>query len=250
MSNLSGKKFYVINLDLRHWFFQMKLPKRYRPYLGIKVPGRMSATDFYYLFPYALPMGWLLAPFIAQCMTWGLVLSRPRTSYDQKGASFKSFTRDADLDQHGYMRSLSFTTRPPTWIPLLGGGGIFVFLDNILIITPRLETANFWFEKMVYDCEDFKAHLKGCNMNDPVEKKFEDLKKECFHVMEPYDELDQTTATSFTFLGVTWYSKDFKVEVRMRKRTIRFCPIMILEKHRIEKYGEVPDETWPLFSEN
>src|SRR3989338_8772564 len=147
----SNKKWYAVNLDLRHWFHQIPLPSQYWNYLGTHLPFyNKKAKEYqnYWLFPRALPMGWLLAPYIAQCLTWSLVLS--------------SATGVFPAENFGVpRRGLGGFESPPAWIPLIGGGGIFVLLDNILIVTPNKDLAEKWFEKMVGDCAAFNVVLKG-----------------------------------------------------------------------------------------
>ena len=71
--------------------------------------------------PQTAPMGWVASPYGAQSITWSLVLLTPST-HKPPGINFGS------LSKHQL---------PFTWIPLSAGGGIFVILDNILVVSWR-----------------------------------------------------------------------------------------------------------------
>ena len=72
-------------------------------------------------------MGTVFAPF-AQCITWAILLASVRPG-DTEGIGKGAGVNWEGLDQ----------TLPPTWIPLRGGGGIFVNLDNVLVVSHGTE---------------------------------------------------------------------------------------------------------------
>src|SRR3989338_3598289 len=78
IGNLSKHdKWYAVNFDLRHWFHQIHLPGFYRPYLAMSLTDRGNKDQKFWARARTLPMGWIFAPYLAQCTTWGLLLSRP-----------------------------------------------------------------------------------------------------------------------------------------------------------------------------
>ena len=65
-----------------------------------------------------------------------------------------------------------------------------MILDNILVVSPKKETAEYWYEKITSDAERYRIVLKvdeGKNL-DCVNKK-EKMKKQCFFNMNKnYEE--------------------------------------------------------------
>ena len=192
IANLSKhKKWYALNYDLRHWFHQIPCPRTYLPYLGMKLTDRKgNARQPFWVFPRSLPMGFIQAPFLAQCCAWGIVLSQAsELKWD-----------GSDLSKR-FLRRHENNGGPLKWVPLEHGGGIFVFLDNILVVTPEEEVATWWRDKLIRDCHDLHAWLKGSDesghdMSAPVEEQKRTL-DDCFVTLTDYDG-------SFNFLGVKW----------------------------------------------
>jgi hypothetical protein len=145
-----------------------------------------------------LPKGFTSAPFIAQCCTWSLLLNPVEGE--------KTHEKKRPLDDLGdKKRILQQRTDPPVWVPLKSGGGIFVLLDNILIATPNKKTADFWFNRLFKNCQEFHAVLKSSKEvppNDDPEEYEEALKEQLqhdgFHTMSPQ------SSTTFNFYGVDW----------------------------------------------
>ena len=191
IDNLSTRKWFALNLDLRHWFHQIPLPTRYKEYFGLKVAG-----DGWFV-PQAVPMGWLLAPFIAQSITWAILLAREKGMED---------VFDIDIE------TLKNLTELPTWIPLKSGGGIFVVIDNILVITPREETAKAWMEHILAAAKQYSARLKCEKSEDSDETDESLLWKQC------YVEMSDSTSTSFEFMGVRWFYSKHVAEVDEKDR--------------------------------
>jgi hypothetical protein len=164
---------YAVNVDLRHWFHQIPLPDRLKR-LFVLCPRDSDA-------PYVLkatPMGWLLAPAIGQCASWSMLLASPA-----KGpwTAAKSDLTAEDLES---------IRRAPPWMPLQGGGGIFIVLDNILVVTPNRATAVYWARRVERQASEFGAVIK--TEEDRVGPR----------------KVDVITLTreagSFEFLGVVW----------------------------------------------
>ena len=146
---------------MRHWFHQIPLPWRYQRYMFIHMTDRdnRNKEDPFYAVPRAVPMGWILAPIIAQCCTYALLLA--------DGGEDRQIDANADLPIES-LKKLEKEDGPPTWIPLNRGGGIFVLLDNILIVTPVKEVAEFWLRRLAVASQDYHAAFS----NSKVERKF------------------------------------------------------------------------------
>ncbi len=208
---------YALNFDLRHWFHEIPLPKRYQKFFGIETtdrdnskstPGSPHGAGSFYFVPRAFPMGWSFSPLVAQCITWSLVLA----TKDR----YPNPRHDLFVEQ---MRS--HPEQPFNYLPLKKGGGIFVLLDNILVVTPDKDVANFWFDKITTNAKTYNAHLKY--KEDPQSKKLpiDLLREQCFFTMTkntatsppastpsdslPSVSLPHSPPPSFEFLGIRWY---------------------------------------------
>ena len=154
----------------------------------------------FWAFPRSLPMGWIAAPFLAQSCSWGIVLTQP------EGESWDG--ADLDID---YLDAMKEQKSPLPWLPLKSGGGIFVFLDNILVVTDKKEVAEWWENKIIRDCRDLHAWLKSedpkYDPTAPVADQKEML-KDCFVTLSRDDlrnsQSKQEALPSFDFLGVRW----------------------------------------------
>jgi hypothetical protein len=143
---------HVISADLRHWFHQIPCPKKFAKHYFIKLQNKnqqqqkTSISEKDILFPRAWPMGASPAPGIGQMCTWALLLhdfekcdrSRSRFGVEQTGSLNKALP----------------------WFPLRGGGGVFVLIDNILIITTENLVAEAWLARLKTFKTLFRAELK------------------------------------------------------------------------------------------
>ena len=194
-------KWYALNYDLRHWFHQIPLPKNYCAYLGMilkdrdKMRKKNRNQKAFYAFPRSLPMGFIQAPYLAQCCTWGIVLTT------EKGRNWKG----SDLDQ-SYLKRMENHGGPLPWVPLKQGGGIFVFLDNILVVTPDRAVAEWWEDKILRDCVGLHAWLKGSENHKPEGTVAEQRQQlaDCFIELSKNPIKDPTHPDHFDFLGVRW----------------------------------------------
>lgn len=205
IGNLStNDKWYAVNVDLRHWFHQIAIPGFFQPYLAMSLTDQGNKPGSFWARARTLPMGWIFAPYLAQCCTWGLLLSCPER---------RAVPREADVDLK-FMQAQRKRNTPYTWIPLVNGGGIFVFLDNVLVVTPRQATADFWFNKIVDDCKFYRAALKGptddFDFEAPAEEQKDILRPPSFFVLDKNDPDDKT---GFDFLGVNWNHSYRRVKV-------------------------------------
>ena len=182
ISNLSAqnKEWHAVNTDLRHWFHQLRLPQCYKKYLVYHLPGGER------LVPVAVPMGWTLAPFIAQSVTWGMVLAA--------GAEDVFLSKESGLIETSWkeFNDKHNTGVPPTWLPLRDGGGIFIILDNICVVTNNKDVAEYWKKRIAAQTARFRARLKPLDKNKPDGETIELL------------TMNETSEKVLTFLGVEW----------------------------------------------
>jgi hypothetical protein len=197
IDNLStSPNWFAVNIDLRHWFHEIPLPIRYQKIFGLPLTDRDNKRGDYYLVPRAFPMGWSFSPLICQAFTWSLVLSK----HDEG-----SWGGAADLDLHELSRHQTLFS----WVPFKRGGGIFVLLDNILVVTPHQETARFWMKKIREDADRYNIHLK--TKEDPAypnATKEELLERQCFR------HLTKDSNATFDFLGITWAHSTHWVKIK------------------------------------
>jgi len=91
-------------------------------------------------------MGTSPAPGIAQAATWALLLNNIENNYNARAAL-------------GIKWEGSFDTRIP-WLPLQDGGGVFVLIDNIFVVTGDSKVATKWTNRILKAARTFGAELK------------------------------------------------------------------------------------------
>lgn len=143
-AQLQRAPWYAVNIDLRHWFHQLPLPKPLGRHFQLFVDETLTVC------PRAVPMGWYLAPLIAQSATWAILLG-----------SGKDDAGDPPGRKEGTLRNL---TEPPGWLALHNGnveaGGIFVILDNVFVVTPSERLAIAWRDRIRRRCTHLNVQLK------------------------------------------------------------------------------------------
>ena len=220
ISNLSrNDKWYAANFDLRHWFHQIPLPAHFKQYLGMNLRDRQNREDEFWAFPRSIPMGWILAPFLAQCCAWGLAVSGVNNS------EYRRAWTDPEkraLDEE-YLANHKDRTTPHSWIPLKGGGGIFIFPDNILAVTAKKSVAEWWYSHIIRECKRHGAALKGPEGFDPYELSCSEqegaLRKSCF--VELCRDDPSAEPASFEFLGVHWHHHHKRIKMKDSDRSTR-----------------------------
>lgn len=148
-----NKKVYTISADIRHFYHQLPLAKRYRKHYAINLgKGRI-------LYPRAWPMGAAPAAGIGQAVTWSMLLAGLDKDCDKRRAL-------------GIDDSLRFDSIFP-WLPLRGGGAIFVLIDNIFIVTTDPKTYGAWCRRIPEMAKKYSITLKQQkeNVNDRCEDK-------------------------------------------------------------------------------
>ena len=191
LGQLRGKTWFVINGDLRHWFHQIPMPKRLRA--NYVLAGMMIA-------PVAVPMGSVFGPYVGQCCTWGMLFA-----CDDFGRRVPAAQADGKMSSGLSPETLSRMyespeDRLPPWLPLEGGGGIFVILDNILVATPDERVARFWTERINKQTRRFGARLKL----EPSETGLRYL------TVPPTAEPEGV----FEFLGYQWSNGHHRVHIK------------------------------------
>jgi hypothetical protein len=201
--------FYVASTDWRNAFFQVPLPRRLRRYCVHKL-GR---HDF--VWPTTLPMGLKISPFIMSALSWATVLyTRDGKLLPGIDASTLSLPRDSsDVNDPAWQTF-------PTWLPLHGGGGIFVIIDNIFVVSPRRDVVerilgnifdNAYAWRLAFKLKRYTRSATGYEGYFPKDaESFAALRStvlsECFHVM------DCDNAEGAVFCGVRWFYDGYRLD--------------------------------------
>jgi hypothetical protein len=134
---------FALACDLRHWFHQIPLPRRYRRYLRIKLKEK-------YVYPSCWPMGFHMSPAIAQACTWTILLADLDKNDELTRRKRKSLGIISEMKFNEYIQ----------WLPLEDGGGVFVLIDNIFIITKSEQIKEKWKRRIEQNAHDLGATLK------------------------------------------------------------------------------------------
>lgn len=215
IGNLSQHdEYFVANLDLRHWFHQLPLPERYRHLFLMHLRNGEFWT------PCFVPMGWVKSPPIAQALTWALLLAN-----DQGG--FLPFNK-LDISAN----DLKKYTSTPRWLPLNSGGGIFVILDNILIVTPKEEVRQAWYDQLYRKCEaahavlKVKAEDKSKDPPEPFTPEYRQLlHKQALKTMKRHQVGKEY---EFEFMGIMWGHGYFYIDTPQEDRIHLYPPGTVL----------------------
>jgi hypothetical protein len=202
IANLQGAAgrvpWYALNCDFKHYFHQMRLPERLKKYFAIAIP--LGDGFFMTIGCNTAPMGFTAIPFIAQCLTWSLVLAphngvvNPKLGIDRAHLERLAQRRECD--------------GPPAWIPLDCGGAVFVILDNVLVVTNDKERAALWTTHLRQRARDahvqFKFDLAKSSKHASAEYPLDDavvrdlITEQCLHTMTPGG------TDTFDFNGIRW----------------------------------------------
>ncbi len=131
---------FCMTCDLRHWFHQLPLPTQFRRYFQI------CLGKFGIVYPRAWPMGVHAAPGIAQACTWTIVLN----TLNKRPGLRHALQVEWEGDFTSYLR----------WLPLKGGGGVFVLIDNIFVFSPDKQVVDGWQRHIREAADLFHATLK------------------------------------------------------------------------------------------
>jgi hypothetical protein len=184
---------FVLNADFKHWFHQLKMNAMWRGLYTIR-------CDRETYMPRAWPMGATHAPAVGQHVSWAMLLGcmgNPTTGWPT-----------ADMPETGLLRNVHDLKETPAWIPLRNGGGIFVLIDNILIITPDEVVRNYWRQRLASACARYGAIVKheGCeNVTNEVAVIRERLEKYCSTTLTATDGETE-------FLGFLWRLKSRRLK--------------------------------------
>jgi hypothetical protein len=161
---LEQPQFFVAHLDFRHWFHQIAMPQDLKAFFATRV---WNGRYFEWLVPRATPMGWMMAPWVGQSCTWSILLrssnKRPASAASSSGATqpqqyMKNYPKGLNLSDD-YIHRLR-DKGLPDFIPLRAGGGVFVLIDNALIISPREDVVRFWIDHILERVRQVHATLK------------------------------------------------------------------------------------------
>jgi hypothetical protein len=123
-----GKVVYVLNIDYRHYYYQIPLPPAFWEYFCVNFKGRWYR-------PGAMPMGYRDACLLSQVLTLAILLLRVNDEEDQLGV---------DLDG-AVMPGIPLISKKGKTSSL---GAAFVLLDDILIITHDKNFLEAWHARL------------------------------------------------------------------------------------------------------
>ena len=127
---------FIINVDYRHYYYQIRIPPWLRPYVTVYVDGVAYS-------PEALPMGYRDACLMAQVVTWCIVLHR-----------------EPGEDALGVPEAVLRGGSMPPFLPLEGGGAIFVLLDGVFIVDNNAVRHAAWAKRLLRNEQLFCVRRK------------------------------------------------------------------------------------------
>jgi hypothetical protein len=204
----AGDPFYIVSTDWRNAFFQVPLAERLKGYC---VHYLSAFSQF--VWATTLPMGLTISPFIMSALSWATIL------YDF-GRNPVPGLDTSDLPHSGDPDDPSWQVFPQ-WFPLACGGGIFVIIDNIFVITRNKATAEALLDRIVRNAHDWRLafKLEACSATKyqgyhelSVEEKIRLVRAECFHEMVP-----GVAHKGVVFCGVRWFPTYYHVEVNTER---------------------------------
>lgn len=204
VARLRRKPYYVVNIDLRHWFHQLPLPKHLGRLFSLNMPTKRGQR--YRLCPRAVPMGWKRAPKIGQAATWSMLLGRNEKN-----------ERLAAAEISGVNAKYAMSDEMPAWIPFeatdgqsnAGGenGGVFVILDNIFVVTPDERLANYWRDRILSQTKHYNAEIKKANVNG------QDVEPEVEVIASDGKQRTEFMGISFGYGGWRTAMKDHEIQL-------------------------------------
>ena len=131
---------YYVSADLRHWFHQIPMPERYRIHYGIRLQKDV-------VFPRTWVMGASPSAGIGNAATWSILLRNIETDKQRRISLGIEWT--GNFNNH------------LQWLPLKNGGGVFVLIDNIFVVTSDYRVAQNWQNWIKESAADVNAKLKN-----------------------------------------------------------------------------------------
>ena len=127
-----NKKLYCVMGDFRHYFYQIPLAKRVSMYFGVvyrkKRPGKSTETLWHRLT--VVPMGWLWAPYVAQCIAWHIL------TYAAEGL------------EDFFLPEPEGSSGPPMYRETKGGGLVFLYYDNVHAYFTDVKEAKAYLKRL------------------------------------------------------------------------------------------------------
>ena len=175
-----GEQVFAIQCDLRHWFHQIKLPKRFRQYFRIDL-GEKGEPRFVY--PACFPMGFHMSPAVAQAATWSILLA----DLDNEGAGEER--ERLQIDWTGPFEKYI------QWLPLKDGGAVFVLIDNIFVVTKNEAAKIAWKRRIFKNSNELGATLKTLHpeKQQEIDKRFDE---------QVFKKKDVGNRNTITFSGI------------------------------------------------
>ena len=116
-----GKGLFAFEMDLRHWFYQIPIIPELAAHFGV-----YCAKKFWALV--SCPMGYLFSPFLAQSVSWGMLLK--------------------DAPAYLGIRTPTNDACPPAWVELEVDGVVVglvtIWYDNIVVISSNKHMRDNW----------------------------------------------------------------------------------------------------------
>lgn len=117
----AGKGLFAFEMDFRCWFYQI-------PIIGELARHFIIACKEKFYMLIGCPMGWSWSPFLAQSVTWGMLLK--------------------DIPAHLGARIPESMESPPAWVEIYEKGEcvgiVTAWYDNILVISSSEKMRNLW----------------------------------------------------------------------------------------------------------
>lgn len=152
----SAKQVFALSADLRHYFTQLPLPRHFRKYYEMTTVDRSGRRRVVY--PRALIMGAHFSPGVAQVATWAMLLSNLDGTSEEQLKVRRSLGISDDQKFDEYL----------TWLPLEGGGAVFILIDNIFVLCTNKEMAERWRSRIVETTNKFGATLKRSDQTEEL----------------------------------------------------------------------------------
>lgn len=162
---------HCISSDLRHWFHEIPVSKKLSVYFGLAFSREKKCDENDGVYRWrTLPMGWATSPRIAQCLSWGLILS-------DWGKGVPFYLKHA-ADECRNSRN------PPRWIYICDAKGercgiTTVWYDNVISLIWNNDIA-FKFESHLRDAEKSTSCVwKEVKHWSPDELNEDTIKDDC-----------------------------------------------------------------------
>lgn len=165
---------WTVSGDLRHWFYQISITKNFRRLLTVLARAESGRGQKIAYEVRVLPMGHQWSPWLAQSVTWGVVLCNanlkvrgpekggggdPRAGDPREGGILSNgHAVQVNIDEHSQVT--------PDFLELVDTctnevvGFITVYIDNILVVARDKGLAEWWRRKLYDNAKLVNAQWK------------------------------------------------------------------------------------------